>query len=325
MIGLAAHRIDLHAHFIPDFYRDVLVAEGQDRPDGIPGLPPWNVTDALATMDRLDVRTAMLSISSPGVHFGDATRAVDLARRVNDEGARLVREYPYRFGLFASLPVPEMDDAVRETRYALDVLGADGIILETNCHGMYLGDQRLDPIYAEVAERKAVVFVHPISPPGVEHIPLPYPAPLLEFMFDTTRSIVDLVLSGMLNRHPGLRVIVPHAGAALPVVVNRADLLAPLLVTSGESPLPSLRTAMQRLHFDLAGAPVEEQLRALLGVTPPTNIHYGSDFPFTPEQACHGLGQQLAQTPTLDDTTRAQMFWGNSIDLFPRLASGLTT
>jgi predicted TIM-barrel fold metal-dependent hydrolase len=253
------------------------------------------------------------------VHFGDPARAVDLARWVNEDGARLVREHPGRFGLFASLPVPEMDDAVREARYALGVLGADGIILETNHHGMYLGDQRLDPIYAEVAASNAVVFVHPTSPPGVEHIPLPYPPPLLEFMFDTTRSIVDLVLSGMLDRHPDLRVIVPHAGAALPVVVNRADLLAPLLVASGPFPVPNLLAAMRRLHFDLAGAPVEEQLRALLGVTPPENIHYGSDFPFTPEQACLGLAGQLAETRVLDDTIRERMFWSNSTELFPRL------
>lgn len=320
MIALTTHRIDLHAHFIPDFYREVLIAEGQDRPDGIPGLPPWNVTDALSTMDRLDVRTAMLSISSPGVHFGHAARAVDLARQVNEDGARLVREHPGRFGLFASLPVPEMDDAVRETRYALDVLGADGIILQTNCHGMYLGDERLDPVYAEVAARHAVVFVHPVSPPGVEHIPLAYPAPLLEFLFDTTRSIADLVLSGLFDRHPDLRVVVPHGGAALPVVVNRADLLAPLLVPSGDSPVPSLRAAMRRLHFDLAGAPVPEQLQALLGVTPPENLHYGSDFPFTPEAACLALGRQLAETGLLDGTTREQMFRDNATSLFPRLA-----
>jgi predicted TIM-barrel fold metal-dependent hydrolase len=215
--------------------------------------------------------------------------------------------------------VPEVDDAVRETRYALDVLGADGIVLQTNCHGMYLGDPRLDPVYAEVAARNAVVFVHPVSPPGVEQIPLPYPAPLLEFLFDTTRSIADLVLSGLFDRHPDLHVVVPHAGGALPVVVNRADLLAPLLVPSGESPVPSLRAAMRRLHFDLAGAPVPEQLQALLGVTPPENIHYGSDFPFTPEPACLALGRQLAETAVLDDAARERMFRGNATDLFPRL------
>jgi 6-methylsalicylate decarboxylase len=319
VIALATDRIDLHAHFLPDFYREVLIAEGQDRPDGIPGLPPWNVADALSTMDRLDVRTAMLSISSPGVHFGHAARAVDLARRVNEDGARLVREHPDRFGLFASLPVPEMDDAVRETRYALDVLGADGIALPTNCFGMYLGDERLDPVYAEVAARGAVVFVHPAGPPGVEQIPLAYPAPLLEFLFDTTRSIADLVLSGMFDRHPDLRVVVPHAGAALSVLANRADLLAPLLVPAGDSPVPSLRTALRRLHFDLAGAPVPEQLQALLAVTPPENLHYGSDFPFTPEPACLTLGRQLAETGLLDGTVREQMFRDNATSLFPRL------
>jgi predicted TIM-barrel fold metal-dependent hydrolase len=146
-----------------------------------------------------------------------------------------------------------------------------------------------------------------------------YPAPLLEFMFDTTRSIVDLVLSGVLDRHPDLRVIVPHAGAALSVLVNRIDLLTPLAMKADGRPLPSVRAAMRQLHFDLAGAPVEEQLRALLGVTPAENIHYGSDFPFTPEQACLALATHLKTTQVLDDAARERMFWDNSVELFPRL------
>lgn len=314
---MSTDRIDLHAHYLPDFYRAALIAAGKGQPDGIPGIPPWSVTDALAAMDRLGVRTAMLSISSPGVHFGDATSAVELARQVNEEGARLVRDHPGRFGLFASVPVPEMDDAIAEVRYALDVLGADGIVLETHQHGVYLGDRRLEPLYAEIAARHAVVFVHPTTPPGAEHIPLAYPAPLLEFMFDTTRSIADLVLSGTLDRHPDLRVVVPHAGATLPVLVNRIDLLAPLLGTTGA--VPSVRAAMRRLHFDLAGAPVAEQLQALLAVTPAEHVHYGSDFPFTPVAACLGLAEQLATTPLLDDTDRERMFRDNALDLFPRL------
>jgi predicted TIM-barrel fold metal-dependent hydrolase len=313
-------RIDLHAHYVPDFYRAALAAAGLSSPDGIPAVPSWDETTALQAMDALSVRTAMLSISSPGVHFGDKGKAVEMARLVNEEAVRLAERHPGRFGFFASLPAPEIEESVEELRYALDVLEADGIVLETNQRGMYLGDERLEPIYAEVAARTSVIFIHPTSPFGADEPSLGYPAPVLEFMFETTRSIADLILAGVLQRHPGLRVIVPHAGAALPVLVNRIDLLAPAL--SNGALVPEAREAMKQLHFDLAGAPVEELLRALLSVASPEKLHYGSDYPFTPLAACSALATRLENTPTLTDSLRDAIFHSNSVRLFPVLRAG---
>jgi len=309
-------KIDVHAHYIPEVYRNALVAAGRDRPDGIPALPEWSEALALDAMDRLDVRLAILSISSPGVHFGDPAAAVALARTVNEAGAHIVRAKPSRFGFFAALPLPEIDAAVTETRYALDRLGADGVCLFTNHDGMYLGDERLEPIYAEVAARKSVVFVHPTSSPQPTE-GLDFAAPMLEFIFETTRSITDLVLAGVLQRHPDLRVIVPHAGAALPVLAGRVDLFAPVLANVADrSAVPSMRAALKSLHFDLAGAPVEEQLAALLAVADPARLHYGSDFPFTPWQACQYLGQQLETSRHLDDGALNAVFLDNAYNLF---------
>src|SRR5882724_2030104 len=318
---MGSEKIDLHAHHIPDFYRDALFAAGQGQPDGIPGIPDWDEVSALKTMDEQNVRTAILSISSPGVHFGDPDNAVGLARQVNEEGARLVKRYPGRFGFFASLPLPEFDESVKELRYALDVLDADGIVLESNQRGVYLGDERLEPIYAEVAARNSLVFTHPTTPFGAEHLSGRYPRPMLEFMFESTRSVADFILSGVLNRHPTLRLVVPHAGAALPVLVNRIDMLLPLLTKPGDGAAPSVREAMRQLHFDLAGAPVEELLRALLSVADPANLYYGSDYPFTPAGVCVGLAQELEKTSLLDDGLRDQMFQGNARALLPRLSS----
>jgi predicted TIM-barrel fold metal-dependent hydrolase len=302
----------VHAHYIPQVYRDALVAAGQAQPDGIPALPEWDEALALQAMDKLDVWLAILSISSPGVHFGDAAAAIALARDVNEVGAQLARARPGRFGFFAVLPVPEIDAAVAETRYALDYLGADGISLLTNHHGMYLGDERLEPIFAEVATRASVVFIHPTSPPNPAVAP-GYAAPMLEFPFETTRSVTDLVLAGVLQRHPDLRVIVAHAGAALPVLPARVDMMAPVLA---HPDVPSLRAALHTLHFVLAGAPVDEQLAALLAVADPWWLHYGSDFPFTPWQGCEFLAQQLQDSPLLDASNRDDVFRDNAFDLF---------
>jgi predicted TIM-barrel fold metal-dependent hydrolase len=309
-------KIDVHAHYVPEVYREALVSAGQDRPDGIPALPEWSEALALAAMDQLDVRLAILSISSPGVHFGDAAAAATLASAVNEAGAQISKGKPSRFGFFAALPLPVIDATLAETRYALDKLGADGICLLTNHRGMYLGDERLEPVYAEVAARNSVVFVHPTSPPLPTGGP-GFAAPMLEFIFETTRSITDLVLSGVLVRHPDLRIIVPHAGAALPVVARRVDMLAWVLANlPNGAEIASLRAALKSLHFDLAGAPVEEQLGALLSVADPSKLHFGSDFPFTPWQGCKILVQQLENSRHLDDTALDAVFLGNADGLF---------
>ncbi|WP_326565248.1 amidohydrolase family protein [Amycolatopsis rhabdoformis] len=316
---MATDHVDLHAHYVPEFYREALIAAGITQPDGIKAIPEWSEDLALSTMDRLGVRTSMLSISTPGVHFGDDGEAAELARLVNEEAVRLRESHPGRFGFFASLPLPDVDAAVAELKYALDVLHADGIVLETNNDGIYLGDERLEPVYAEAEARGTVVFLHPTTPAAAEHLALGYPRPMLEFMFDSTRAVTQLILCGMLERHPALRVIVPHAGAALPVLANRIELLLPLLCRPG-TPIPDFRKALRALHFDLAGAPVPELLGALLSVADPAHLHYGSDFPFTPADACVGLNEKLLATDQLDGETRRGVFGGNAHALFPRLA-----
>jgi predicted TIM-barrel fold metal-dependent hydrolase len=119
-------RVDVHVHYLPDFYQLALIKAGLSQPDGISALPKWDEATAISVMDSLGVRTAMLSISSPGIHFGDDNKARALARRVNKEGARLTKSYPGRFGHFASVPLPSIEGSVEEAVYALDVLDADG-------------------------------------------------------------------------------------------------------------------------------------------------------------------------------------------------------
>ncbi len=154
-------------------------------------------------MDRLGIAASLLSISSPGVHFGDDGAARDLARQVNEEGHRAAEAHPGRFGLFAALPTPDVDGSLAEIRYCYDQLGVDGVALLTNAGGTYLGDPALEPLFAELDRRHARVFVHPTSPACWESTSLNRPRPMIEFLFDTTRAIVNLVLNGTVARHPG--------------------------------------------------------------------------------------------------------------------------
>ena len=309
---MSGNRIDVHAHFVPEAYREALVAAGHGSPDGNRALPDWSENAAIDAMDRLGIATSYLSISSPGVYFGDAAAAAALARACNEYAVGLRERHRNRFGFFASVPVPDVDAAERELRTALDTMDADGLVLETNTDGLYLGDERLEPLYALLSERGSTLFVHPTTPYEGAHLALGYPRPLFEFFFETTRSIIQMILEGVLDRHPGMRVIVPHAGAALPILANRVEVLLPILGADPSAPPPSVRAALQRLHFDIAGSPVPELLTALLGVADPSRIYYGSDFPFTTLEAATKQAREFEQTDVVDDALREDVFHRNA-------------
>ena len=326
-------RIDVHQHFIPDYYRTALLAAGVSQPDGMAAIPDWNEATALAALDRLGIDTAFLSISSPGVHFGDDVAARALARRTNEDAARLTKAYPGRFGFFAVTSLPDVTGALDEIAYALDVLGADGVVFETNFGGVYLGDDLLAPIYAELNQREAVIFLHPTSPhcrcahgshvddqpPGAA---LGYPAPMLDFLFETTRTITQMLLSGTLQRHPNIRVIVPHAGACLPILAGRIELLMHAGAGDVAHAPSDIRAALRKLHYDMAGAPVPELLGALLQIADPERLHYGSDWPFTPVAGCERLLKALKTTGLFDEAGREAMMAGNARRLFAHRLDG---
>ncbi|MGX6607972.1 amidohydrolase family protein [Micromonosporaceae bacterium Da 78-11] len=277
--------IDLHAHFVTDDYVRAAIAAGHELPDGMPGWPQWSAPAHLELMDRHGIDRSMLSISSPGVHFGDDDAAAALAVHVNDAAAEVVRGHPDRFGFLATLPLPDVGAAFGELRRAFDELGAGGVIVESNLHGLYLGDPLLEPVYAELDRRHAVLLVHPTSPPGWPALALGRPRPMLEFLFDSTRTIFDLLLAGVLDRHPNLRVVVPHGGALLPLLADRVQMFR------AGAPGPTTRDYLRRLWFDTAGTPFPTQIPTLTGVVGTDHLVYGSDFCWTPAT---GVAAQVA-------------------------------
>jgi 6-methylsalicylate decarboxylase len=285
-----SNRIDVHAHYLPHPYRAALRQAGHDQPDGFPQVPAWSVQEHVDAMDRLGIATSLLSISSPGVYFGDETAARDLAREMNEIGRRAVVDHPGRFGLFASLPLPDVDAAMAEIAYCCDHLDVDGFALLTNVGGTYLGHPSWEPVFRELNRREARVFIHPTSPACWERTSLGRPRPMLEFFFDTTRAVVDLVLNGTIARHTDIEFIIPHAGATLPMIVDRVSVFSRLLEV--DASVDVLRD-IARLHYDLAGFPVPRQLDALLTITTLEHLHYGSDYPFTPEFAVAMAAERL--------------------------------
>ena len=309
--------VDMHAHYLPPAYRRALAGAGIDQPDGFPYVPEWSVEAALAAMDTLGVELALIAISSPGVDLGSGTDAVRLAREVNDAGADAVRSHPRRFGLLASLPLPDVDAALDEIRHASEDLVADGFVLMTNYRGIYLGDPRFEEVMDELERRDALVALHPTSPPAADAVALGQPRPLLEFPFDTTRAIVNMILNGTLRRRPHIRVLVPHVGAALPVLADRVHAFSAAFAREGEA--IDVHAELRGMWFDTAGEPLPNALAALLRLVGAERIVYGSDLPFAPLPLVERSAARLLATDLLNDKSRQALVRGNALALVPRL------
>jgi predicted TIM-barrel fold metal-dependent hydrolase len=313
-----AGKLDVHAHYLPEPYRELLERAGHSQPDGMPQIPAWSAEQHVALMDRLGIATSLLSVSTPGVHFPEHASTADVAREVNEAGRRAVVDHPGRFGLLGALPLPDIDATLAEIAYCADELHVDGFILLTNVDGTYLGDPLWEPVFDELDRRSARVLVHPTSPACWAHTSLGRPRPMLEFLFDTTRAVVNLVLNGTVARHSNLRLIIPHAGATLPVIADRVALFS--LALGVDASVDVLRD-LAGLHYDLSGTPLPRQLKALLELTSPGHLHFGSDYPYTPDFVAALAAEQLdaaGEPPgSLIETLRA-----NTVALFPRLATG---
>jgi 6-methylsalicylate decarboxylase len=311
-------RIDVHFHYLSPEYRTKMIDAVGSSPDGF-AAPQWSAEGALTVMDRLGIATGMLSVSSPGVHFGNDARARSMARSVNEFAARTMSDHRGRFGGFASLPLPDVDGAMEEIAYALDTLKLDGVVVLTNFNGIYLGDQRLDPVFDELNRRGAVVFIHPTSPICWQQSALGYPRPMIEFTFDSTRAVVNLIFSGTIARCPKLRIIVPHTGGTLPFLARRIGMFARGLVERNQAAAPNAEEQLRQLYYDLAGSPGSNALAPLLEMTERSHILYGSDYVHTPEAVVAAHLNELLGSKLLSPDDFRAIGRNNARALFARL------
>jgi predicted TIM-barrel fold metal-dependent hydrolase len=268
-------RIDAHAHLIPDAYRAELERRGFSRYP----LPPASPEDLLSFMGRWGIDAAVASLSPPGVFFGDAGLASELARLCNEEMAAAVAAHPERLAGLAVLPLPDLDAAIAELGYALDQLGLDGVALLSNVAGTYLGDPAWAPLFDELDRRGAYVFVHPIEPatPG----PMPaVPVWVQEFPFDTTRAAVDLIYSGTLERCQRIRLQLAHMGGSAPFLAHRIAELAARDPARRELAPAGAVAYLSRLFYDTGLANNAIALAATRELAGLERIVFGSDWPY---------------------------------------------
>jgi len=320
-----AGRIDVHHHYVPSRYRELL-REHRHRPGGV-DVPSWTAESSLKVMRRNGIATSVLSLSTPGVWFGDDGEARRLAREVNEHAAGVVAEHPDRFGFFATLTLPDVQGAIAEAAYSLDELGADGIVLLSNHAGSYVYEPEFAPLLAYLHERRVVVFLHPGELPTE---PAPgIPAFTADFLLDTVRAATGLVLSGALEKYDGIRWILAHAGGFLPYISHRILLtmfrseprvVLARAVVDRKRAVEKRTALLRRFHFDVALSSSPTALPSLLAFAEPGRVLFGSDFPFAPAPAVRFMRQEYDDVPLAADV-RAAIDHRNAAALFPRLAA----
>ncbi len=313
--------IDVHAHPIPPFYRAALLAAGRG-PSISGGFPQWSPELALEAMDACGIGAAILSVSQPGVHFGDDAAARALARNFNEYLARLSGDRARRFGAFAVLPLPDVAGACAEIDHAIDVLKLDGIGILASYGEMFLGDDHFDPVLERLDARGAIVFVHPNLHPTARALRLGVPAWVVEYPFDTTRAVVNLVLTGKRRRFPNIRFILAHAGGTIPYLAWRIAAAPQIDGRYAGLTSEAIRADLRSFWYETAQAPGAEAFGALDRVAAPERILFGSDWPYCPAPVAAAMIEALAQVASLTPARRRAVEWANALALFPRFAPG---
>ncbi|MCG3754901.1 amidohydrolase family protein [Amycolatopsis sp. Poz14] len=307
-------RIDVHTHLVPPFWGEALAQHGGD-PSGWT-LPPWTPDDHLKYMDANGIATSVLSLTAPSVTGWTGPARREMARRVNEYTAELVRERPDRFGLFATVPLPDVEGAVAEVDHAFGALRADGVVLLSNYDGVYLGDDRYAPLWEALDRHRAVVFIHPAHPlvpllPGI-------PGPMVDYPFDTTRNAVHMVFNGITERYPNVRIILSHAGGFVPFAALRFCQIQAALEPAGPTADDWL-ARFRSFYWDTALSSGEYALGALARFADPARILYGSDFPYATMGVSTRFTEILDTESGLTAEQSRAIDSGNARGLFPRL------
>jgi predicted TIM-barrel fold metal-dependent hydrolase len=276
-------RIDVHQHYVsPDYYA-LLTKKNATSP--VPGFNQWRDYTPernIAEMDKAGVSTAMLSQTAPGVWFGDAAEARRIAREMNEyAAAKIVGNYKGRFGLFALLPLPDVDGSLREIEYAFDTLKVDGVGLLTSYDDKWLGDAAFAPVFDELNRRKAVVYTHPLEASCCRNGVMGVTPQTLEYPTDTTRTMMSLIAGNTATRCPDIKFIFSHAGGTIVSIAGR--FLGAAVSADNLAKPPEANSRMyhiRRFYYDTAGSANPVQMQSLKLLVPASQIVFGTDFPF---------------------------------------------
>jgi predicted TIM-barrel fold metal-dependent hydrolase len=269
-------RIDVHHHLAPPEYLSSIAGSATPSPP----LKSWSVARSIEDMDRGGVATSMLSITTPGLWFGDDATSRRLARACNDYAAKLMSDHPGRFGMFVNLPLPDIEGTLREIEYGLDTLKADGIVMFTSYGDRWLGHHSLAPVFEELDRRKALIYTHPAAANCCRNLVPGIPGPMIEFGTDTTRTIADLTFGGAARRYPNVRFIFSHAGGTMPFLIERFEFQHRVSAEARQRLPDGILPELRKFYYDTAQSANPAAMSALLKVVPVSQVVFGTDYPF---------------------------------------------
>ncbi len=305
------HRIDVHHHIVPPTWLDAMNLIGRSNPP----LVTWSVQKTLDDMDKGGVATAMMSPTAPQVTPLGTAAAVRIARESNEYTKKVMGDHPGRFGMFATLPLPYIDESLKEIAYVFDVLNADGIGMMTNYGDKWLGYAYFAPVWEELNRRKATVYTHPTDASCCVNLVQAVPPSAIEWGTDTTRTIANLIFSGTAQKYPDINWIFSHGGGAL---TSFAERFLVQMVSGppyqGRFTRDSVQAQLNRFHYDTAQVTQVGTLAALAKLVPVSQIVYGTDFPYR-TAAEHSKGVEALFSG--DDLKKIDR--ENALRLLPRL------
>jgi predicted TIM-barrel fold metal-dependent hydrolase len=307
------HRIDVHHHFFPQFLLEAWQKAGIRSPAAVRN---WRLDATLEQMDRGGVATAILSLPG-GLNLPDlnAEQSRRLARLVNEYVVEAMKDHPGRFGLFAFVPMPDIEGSLKEIEYALDVIKADGIGLNTSYGSKWLGDPDFKPVMEELNRRKAIVYVHPLAPQCCGNLIPLVPAVFTELPQDINRAVMNLLLSNTFTRTRDIRWIFSHAGGAVPLLAGRINSLMKTQRTAAGTLPDGVEFELKRLFYETANSAYPPNMAALLKFVPIAQVLFGTDYPYVPvTENVSDLGKLGLPAADL-----AAVESGNAMRLIPRL------
>jgi 6-methylsalicylate decarboxylase len=271
----------------------------------------------LEHMDASGVATAIASLSPWGVAFAEAAQLPTLARECNEYAATMIGDHKGRFGLFAAMPLPDIDASLKEVAYALDALKADGIGLMTSYRDKWPGDPAFAPVFEELDRRKAVVYFHPTTPGCCGNLLAGVSPAMIEWPVDTARAILSLFHSGSILKYPNIRFIFSHAGGALPALSGRIANFVQRDKNADNYAPHGAAAEFAKLYYDTANATAAPSMAALRAMVPVSQIVFGSDYPyFSLEENVAGLAR-LSMTAA----ERRAIDRGNIARILPKYAA----
>lgn len=277
VLSQPAGRIDVHHHFAPPYW--LRVTDGiSPATSGI--WKPWTPERSLDSMDQGGCQTAIISITTPGMAFGDNEQTRRLARDANEYAAKMRSDHPGRFGIFAALPFPDVDACLREIAYALDTLKCDGVGMFTSYGRYYLGDNIFFPIFEELNRRKTVLFVHPTSPMCCTNYVSGITDADIEYGTDTTRAIARMVFSGCTVRYPNIKIIWSHAGGTMPYLQWRFMRESRNLAWKNANLPDAFEGEARKMYYDTAQTAIAAPMAAITKMIPVNHLLFGSDYPY---------------------------------------------